>query len=253
MQPLANDFLTVRASVAGHEGTFLFDTGGGVSYITPEFAAKTGCKPWGQSSGFRMTGERLDMQHCDGLSVRLGGYESAPVTLGVFDLAKVTPPSMRGIDGALALDLFASHQISFSYSRHLLRVLTPSQLARSTARQPPMPVHLVRDAEGLALTVDVPIPTAEGTAWFELDSGNNSSLVLVGKHLAGLFHLNPEGKSPEPVTLHLANGVSYTGPARVLNLILDGNLGTSFLAQNDVIFDLANAKAWVTPAAKAGQ
>ena len=252
MQSLANGFLTVHASIAGHEGTFLFDTGGGVSYITPEFAAKAGCKPWGQISGFRMTGERLDMPHCDGLSVRLGGYESAPGTLGVFDATKVMPPAMRGIDGALALDLFASHQVSFSYSRHLLNVLTPSQLVRNTAGQSSMPIHLVRDSEGLALTVDVPVPTAEGTAWFEVDSGNNSSWVLVGKHLAGLFQLNPEGKTPEPLTLHLADGASYTGPARVLNLILDGNLGTSFLAGYDVTLDLANAKAWVTPVVKAG-
>lgn len=253
LQPLANHLLTVHATLGGQEGTFLFDTGGGISFVTPGFAARIGCKPWGQISGFRMTGERIDMPHCDGVSARFGAYQSAPVTVGIFDLATLGVPDMSHLDGSLALDLFAAQAIRFSYSRHEIRVLTPGALATLTAGLSSAPVHLVRDAEGLALTVNVPVPTAEGTAWFELDSGNSSSWVLVGKHLAGLFQLNPDGKAPEPVTLHLADGASYTGPARVLNLILDGNLGTSFLARYDVTLDLLHAKIWVTAAESAGQ
>jgi hypothetical protein len=38
----------VRLNVGGHEGLFLFDTGEGVSTITPQFAAAIGCTPWDQ-------------------------------------------------------------------------------------------------------------------------------------------------------------------------------------------------------------
>lgn len=38
--------MTLRAKVRGHEGRFVFDTGGGVTYISPAFAETIGCKPW---------------------------------------------------------------------------------------------------------------------------------------------------------------------------------------------------------------
>lgn len=108
-----------------------------------------------------------------------------------------------------------------------------------------MPVHLVRDAEGLALTVNLPVLTSAGTAWFEMDSGNTSSLVLVNKPLAPLFQMKPEGKDASSVSLNLEDGTAFTGEARVLDLILDGNLGTSFLASHDVTIDLPHQTAWV--------
>src|SRR3954462_11480201 len=66
--PGGTAMMTARAKVQGHEGLFLFDTGGGISYISPSFAQTIGCKPWGQITGFMLTGQRLDMSRCDGLS-----------------------------------------------------------------------------------------------------------------------------------------------------------------------------------------
>jgi hypothetical protein len=42
--------MTMRAKVRGHEGTFVFDTGGGVTYLSPDFAQTIGCKPWDNSA-----------------------------------------------------------------------------------------------------------------------------------------------------------------------------------------------------------
>ena len=61
----------LRASVGGHEAVFLFDTGEGISTVTPAFASQIGCKPWGQTTGFRMSGERLDLRRCDNLRLTL--------------------------------------------------------------------------------------------------------------------------------------------------------------------------------------
>ena len=59
--------MTLRANVRGQQGNFMFDTGGGISYVSPAFAQTIGCKPWGQLSGFVLTGQRLDMKRCDNL------------------------------------------------------------------------------------------------------------------------------------------------------------------------------------------
>lgn len=46
--PGGTHMMTVRATVNGQQGLFLFDTGGGITYVDPAFAGKTGCEPWGQ-------------------------------------------------------------------------------------------------------------------------------------------------------------------------------------------------------------
>jgi hypothetical protein len=250
LQPLSGGFLTVHASIAGHEGTFLFDSGSGVSNITPQFASKIGCKPWGLISGARMTGQRLDMQRCDNVAVRLGAFQSEAGTIGVFDLGKVLPPSMSGIDGTIALDVFASRTVRFSYFHHTLEILDPGSVAKGSELGRSMPIHIVRDAEGMALTVNLPVHTTDGIAWFELDSGNTSPWVLVGRHLASNFGLDPTIKTPQHISVSLTNGSSFVGSAHLMDLILDGNLGTSFLTQYDVTVDPVHARAWVYPIAQ---
>jgi hypothetical protein len=247
LQPEVGGLLTVRATVAGHDGVFLFDSGGGVSSITPEFAAVVGCHPWGQITGFRMTGERMDLQRCDGIAFTFAGRSFPAGTVGVLDLSKYLPSGLGHIDGTIALDVFANQAFTFSYTGHFIRFHDARGLEQRTKTLHVMPVRVVRDAQGLALSVDFPVLTPAGTAWFEMDSGNTSSFVVMGKHLASLFRLYPDNKEPQKVNLTLADGTSFEAGVRVLDLVMDGNLGTSFLSRYDVTLDLAHQTGWVTP------
>ena len=235
--------MKVQATVAGHKGTFLFDSGSGVSSISPEFAALMGCEPWGQITGFRMTGDRLDMQRCNRLIFDFGNKTLQAEAVGVFDVTKYLPADVGHVDGTIALDLFADQVFTLSYRRHFLQLLD----SRDRAHRKPelrMPVHIVRDAEGFALSVDLPVKTAAGTTWFETDSGNTSPFVTVNDSLAALFQLPADAKKI-PITLTLGDGTKFQGAARVRKLILDGNLGVSFLATQDVTVDVPHAVAWV--------
>ena len=251
LEPAIAGLLKVHASVAGHEGTFLFDSGSGFSSLSPEFATVIGCHPWGQITGFRMTGQRLDMQRCDRVTVSLAGRSFPASTVGVFDLSKYLPSEVGHIDGTIALDLFANQAFTLSYGGHYIRILDGPALASESRGLRSMPVHLVRDAEGLALTVNLPVITSAGTAWFEMDSGNTSDLLLVNKALAPLFGLKTEEKDATSVTLKLEDGTTFTGATRALDLILDGNLGTSFLSSHNVTIDLPHQTAWVSAYAPA--
>jgi hypothetical protein len=252
LEPTVDGLLKIHANIAGREGTFLFDSGSGISSISPEFAALIGCHPWGQITGFRMTGQRLDMQHCDHIVVSLAGKSFADKTVGVFDLSRYLPDGVGQIDGTIALDLFAKEAFTLSYAGHFIRLLDGKTLAEASKCRHTMPVRIVRDAEGLALTVNLPVNSPAGTTWFEMDSGNTSSLVLVNKTLASQFKLISDDKSHSVVSLSLADGTNFTGAVRVLDLILDGNLGTSFLSGHDVTVDLLNQRAWVTSSVAIG-
>ncbi len=235
--------MKLQATVGGHRGTFLFDSGSGISSVSPEFAALIGCQPWGQITGFRMSGERIDMQRCNHLTFDFGNKSLQAQAVGVFDVSKYLPAEMGHVDGTIALDLFADQVFTLSYGRHSLQLLNDRDISRRDPKLR-MPVHIVRGAEAFALSVDLPVQTTAGTAWFEMDSGNTSPFVIVNAPLAALFQLPADAKRA-PIKVALGDGSTFEGEARVRKLILDGNLGVSFLATHDVTIDAPHAAAWV--------
>src|SRR5687768_2557014 len=78
--------VALRAEVNGVPGLFLFDTAGGLTLLSPRFAEKVGCKPWGNLSGHRMMGDRLDSQRCDGLSMKIAGTAFALPVVALVDV-----------------------------------------------------------------------------------------------------------------------------------------------------------------------
>ena len=240
--------MTLRAKVRGHEGDFVFDTGGGVTYISPAFAQAIGCKPWGQLSGFVLTGQRLDMRRCDGLPFDIDGHSfNAPIA-GVFDLMKFMPPNLPKVDGSIGLDLFADRAVTLSLANRTLTVESAASLKQRTRRGKEISIRLVRELEGIALAVVVGVVTPEGTAWMELDSGNGGANVIA-KHIAPLLNLKTGMKEPQTAKFMLVGGVPVTGDARVNEtLIMDGNIGTRFMIDWNLTLDLAHGRAWLSPA-----
>lgn len=246
--PGGTAMMTMRARVRGHEGVFIFDTGGGISYVSPAFAQTVGCKVWGQITGFMLTGHRLDMPRCDDLSFEVAGQRlSAPIS-GVFDILKYLPPNVPNVDGSIGLNVFAGKVVTLSLKRRELIVESRASLSARIRRAREVPIRLVREAEGIALTVDIAVPTSSGMAWMELDSGNGGANVI-GKHLAPLLKLDTSKKEPQPASFTIAGGIPVSGMARVNEtLIMDGNIGTRFLINWDLTLDLNNGRAWLAPA-----
>jgi hypothetical protein len=247
LAPIRHGLLKIYASVNGHEGTFLFDSGSGLSNITPEFANAIKCHPWGQITGFRMTGQRLDMRRCDDVSFTLAGRRFPARTVGVFDLSSLLPSDVGHIDGTIALDIFENEAFTLSYGDHSIKLLDTEALKRSTRDLRSIPVRVVRDVEGLALTVNLPVITPSGKAWFEMDTGNTSSFIVVGKALTSQFVWRPAENNTSTIEVNLEGGTAFSGKAEALDLILDGNLGTSFLVSHDVTVDPARQLAWIRP------
>lgn len=239
----------VHASVNGHQGLFLFDTGEGVSTISPSFAKKIGCEPWGRVTGFRMSGERLDFPRCDNVEFEISGaHVTAPIA-GVFDIMALLPKDVPELDGALGLDILAGRVVTIEPHDNRLVIETPQSLATRIRHAKEVPARLVRDAEGVALAIDAGVPTAKGLAWMELDTGNGGTLVI-GKHMAPLFGLRTDTEKPQPVRFALTQGIEVSGTARTPDLIMDGNISNQFLKDWNLTLDLAHGRAWLAPARK---
>jgi Aspartyl protease len=246
LQPYVEGLYTVQLAVNGQTGTFLFDTGEGVSVVSPDFAARLHCEPWGQITGFRFSGDRLDAPHCDQLTFQIGATRLAAPVAGVIDIMSLVGANAPHVDGAVGLDLFAGRAVSIVPHQAII-VETPESLRRRLAHARELPVRLVRDAQGASLTVDGAVTTPKGTAWMELDTGNTSG-NLVANHIAPLVGLPADqAQSPVPGRLTLANGIAVEGGFRTGNYIMDGNLGAAFLSRWVLTFDLREGRAWLSP------
>jgi hypothetical protein len=242
--PYVAGLTVVHAKVNGQEGTFLFDTGGGISVLTPQFAEKVGCKPWGQITGFRLDGGRLDVPHCDDVDFEMGGGKFRAPAAGVFDLMKLIGANAPVVDGALGLDIFAGKVVTRIPGQGLV-IETPASFKARIAQGKELPVRVVRDGEGVALTLDGAVQTPAGMAYMELDTGSVSTLII-GDHLAPLLGLKPDSNAAA-VSVTLANGIVVSGPARTANLIMDGNIGAEFLNHWIMTMDLEHGRLWLAP------
>ncbi|MGC1304158.1 MAG: aspartyl protease family protein [Caulobacteraceae bacterium] len=240
----------LEASVNGHPALFLFDTGEGLSTLTPGFAQTMGCKPWGQTTGFRMSGERLDLPRCDDIHFGISGQTYIAPTAGVFDIMPLLPDSQTVLAGSLGLDIFAGRRITIEPASNRIIVESPGSFAERIRTAKAVPGRLVRDAEGAALAVAAAVPTRSGTAWMELDTGNGGTLVI-GKHVAELLGLDPSQNGPQDARFYLAGNIPIEGSARVRDLIMDGNIGRSALAGWNLTLDLSTGQVWMAPAPQA--
>ncbi len=238
----------VKAQVDGHSGLFLFDSGFGVTAVTPVTAETIGCKPWGNLVGFRATGERVDSTHCNAGKLTLGSVDLPLPTIAVLDLMRYMPPKTPILLGAIGLNAFAGRTITIRSGAKEIILETQTSLSKRIRAAQAIPIRLVRDSEGVALSVNVGVPTSSGMAWMELDTGN-AGPNMISKAIAPLFGLDPKGTVPQNAELQILPGVVAKGQVQVLDLILDGNIGQSFLDQWDVTLDLANSRGWLVAAA----
>jgi hypothetical protein len=229
----------------------LFDSGGGVTTISPEFAAEIGRKPWGKIVGFRMTGQRMDLERCDDVKLEVAGMRTDLAMVGVFDLMHLLPPGAAKLDGIIGLDAFVNKNITIDLANSRIFIETADSLAARISGAKEEPVRVVRDAEGIALTLDAAVQTEHGMAWMELDTGNDGGIVVTN-WLADAFGLDPTKKEAHAIQFQLANGITGEGPAYTGDLIMDGNLGSQVLRHWLMTFDLAHGRAWFseTPSKK---
>jgi hypothetical protein len=153
------------------------------------------------------------------------------------------------LDGAVGLDAFVGRTITLIIQHKQLVVESKGSLAARVRTATEIAIRVVRDAEGVALAVDVAIPTGAGRAWMELDSGNGGSIV-VSRAVAPLLNLDPSADKPQAATFNIAAGITVAGKVRTpQGMIMDGNIGSQFLENWCLTLDLANGRAWLAPVA----
>ena len=184
----------------------------------------------------------MGMPRCDDARLTIGSQSFVAPTASVLDLQRMMGPDMPTLSGVIALDLFAGRAITVRPMAHELVLETVASVQQRILGAKEVPGRLVRDAEGLALTVDGAVRTPAGRAWMEIDTGNGGPL-MVDQHVAPQLGLAAK-HDLQQAAFELVGGVPVRGPARVGDLILDGDIGADALSHWDVTFDLAGGRTW---------
>ena len=148
------------------------------------------------------------------------------------------------LDGSLGLDIFAHRAITI-IPRKAIVLESPSSLADRVKTARAFPIRIVRDVEGIALSVDGAVRTPEGLLgwnWTPATADLWSSPITsrrfldcrsIGRRQAGHFKL--------------ANGITVAATIRTRDLVMDGNIGAQFLNQWALTLDLEHERAWLAP------
>jgi Aspartyl protease len=240
---------SVNVTVAGQALPFLFDTGGGLTFVSPDVARRAGCTPHGQLVGYRMRGDAVRFPRCDAVGLEVDGVTIAPGTVGVFDLGKLLPPDWPLLGGMLTLSSFEDRTVILELAKG--QVETSSAPLPATASAP---LNVVRQASGYSIVVLVPVKTATGTLWFELDSGSSAPLILAphAAKMLGIDVVAAKKGDPPPAIAEVSVDLPGVGTvktsAKVMDIIYDGNIGAPFMERFRWTLDLARERVTIAPA-----
>jgi Aspartyl protease len=199
----------------GSQYSFILDTGAGFSVLLQSLVEKLGGKRAGQITGFRETGERLDVQLYTVPELQVGPIVRKPALVGAWDgLDKMH------LDGIISLDFFRKQPITLDFKRNQLIFETPASLAGRRRSGAAVPVRF-DDLRGISLDLFAPFLVATHPAECDVDTGSQGSVVA--KRYMELLGLNKEDstiKKSERTTILGNKETRYH--AAVPSLALDG-------------------------------
>ncbi len=246
LDPYVGRLVTLTTVVGNDTLPFLLDTGGGETLITPSVAGRIGCAPSGRSVGFRMSGERVEFDLCNDVTLSLAGHAFPHADIAVFDIASLLPADWPPLAGVIALKTFAGSPITLDLANAQLIIESEASLARRVGGMTRVRARVASGTDGRSLTVFLRM-AAPTSGWYLLDSGN-LDLVLAGSHGLSDSLAAVAGAEGSPGPVQLDGLAPIEVPWRAADLIYDGALSEAFMREWVFTLDLSNAETWVARA-----
>jgi hypothetical protein len=225
---------------------FLFDTGAGITTVDTGLAQRHGLSPAGRLTGYRMTGERVDLGQCADVTLGLGEHRIHHDVMGILDLMALLPPDFPEIGGVLALNSFLARPVTFDFREERLTFESDDGLDARTAGMSQLEIRVGRPLQGLAVEVYVAVRNDDRTVWLELDTANTGPVLLDPRAAALLDLGSPREEGTHrilrDVALEAVEGEPWVTDVVVRDLIIDGNLGATFCADRAFMLDLPSAR-----------
>ena len=257
---ISSDMVVVPATVNGTIPIHvILDTGAGLDILAPSLIEKLHGKPAGQFSGFRMTGERLDIALFVIPELAVGPIDKKNQMVGSFDAL-----DQLHIDGIVSLNDFRQNPFTLDFISQVIVFETSKSLAERLAKGKFSPLQL-DDQRGIALDVFAQFLIAGQPGQCEIDTGSQNATVslqymaLIGiekdaknvqkqekRTIAGGMEVRYKTQLPE-ISLAALPEIGLTHPGvSFSNIIYDCVVGTDFWAGKALTIDIAGRRLIVS-------
>lgn len=237
---------TINIQIGAKTYPFLFDTGGGITLISPAVAKEIGCEPFGQVTGFNAGGTRLDFKRCDDVDLKMGTY-STRLNVAVFEVMTLFGADTKEIGGFVSLQTFENRVITIDLTANKLTVENENSMAERIKDMKPLESRIGSQGGGAIIDLFVAANTPKGKIWMEVDTGNFSTL-LFSPHAQEMLGINfdapNKAKMTKPAKLDIIGLGEIEMPARERSMIYDGMLNYDTISRTILTIDLRNGKTW---------
>ena len=237
---------TVEVLLNGKKRIFYFDTGGGISGISPDLAKEIGCEPQAIMTGYNAGGMKFDTKLCEDVSLNLSGF-AVQRDIAVFDPNEYFPKSPVKLDGSIALDTFDNQTITMDFVGNRIWVENEKSLKNRIKDMKPLMSRLSREAGGATLDFFIAAQTPKGRIWMLVDTGNTNKLLFrksAEEQLGINFDDGIGEKKIKPVKLNIIGIGEVEADARHRDMIYDGMLSFEIIEKILWTVDLQTGKVW---------
>ena len=159
---------TIGGTLSAH---LIFDTGAGLDILAPSLIEKVHGKPAGQFTGFRMTGERLDIPLFVVPEFSVGPMEKKNALVGSWDLL-----DKMHLDGIVSLNDFRQQPVTFDFVNNVVIFETTNSLPQRHAASTSASMKF-DDQRGITLDVFADFLIGDQPGQCEIDTGSPSATV----------------------------------------------------------------------------
>jgi len=237
---------TINVQIGAKTYPFLFDSGGGITLISPSIAKEIGCTPFGKVTGFNAGGTRLDFKRCDNVELKMDDY-SAKINAGVFEIMTLFGADTKEIGGIVSLQTFENRVLTIDLSGNKLIVENEKSFAERIKDMKPLESRIGSQGGGAVIDIFVAANTPKGKIWMEFDTGNFSTLQFAphAQEMLGInFDAPNRAKMSKPVKLDIVGLGEIEAAGRERDMIYDGMLNYETISKMVVTIDLKTGEMW---------
>lgn len=252
-------FLTLPVVVHDQPTIAILDTGIGLALVSQAMCERIGCEIDGEFTGRRMSGQAVTIPTTTLDILEVGGMQQHDVPAGVVDIEGFFPDPR--IEAFVGLPFF--EQMPFTLTADTLVIESAASLEERERNGTVVPVRL--DRQGIALDIFAPAVLSDGTQ-LEVLVDTGSGGVTLHTRYAGSLGVDFESDDVEHREGQDETGHTYTRYFTTLQrlafapkpddsatdlrvmfqeIIHDGLVGTQFLGNYTVTFDLPRERILV--------
>jgi len=236
---------SVKVDIENKTYNFLFDTGGGITIVSPKIIEDINKSSYGNSIGFRMSGERVESKLCDNLDIKIGGINFSHTNVGVFDIMSLLPKDFKQLDGVISLKTFEHSKISLNLIANKVIIETEESYKEKIKNMHLIQSRFANGPNGSELNIFLGTRAKDHLWWFLFDSGNIAQTKIstsTAKDWALTFKEN-EITEIGAYKFEIAND-SITAPTIIDDIIYDGAFSFDFIQQSEFVISFKDKKIW---------